>query len=88
MSEIMFEIDNDLRTFFSSNGLKFSKPSMAHEITDIITYCNSTSRSLKMVTEKDISKSIESALSKRLSLYVDTQVTYYAFSHTAQNYPY
>ena len=68
ISEIIFEIDNDLRTFFSSNGLKFSNPSMAHEITDIIAYCNSTSRDLKRVSEKDVSDKVELALVKRLRL--------------------
>lgn len=68
ITEIVFEIDNDLRKFFSLNGIKCCNPSKAHEISDVIAYCNTTSKSLEKVEERDISNLLEISLSIRLNL--------------------
>jgi hypothetical protein len=68
ITEIVFEIDNDLRKFFSLNGIKCCNPSRAHEVSDVIAYCNTTSKNLEKVVERDISNLLENSLSRRLNL--------------------
>ncbi|MER5174603.1 MAG: hypothetical protein ABJB76_01060 [Candidatus Nitrosocosmicus sp.] len=68
IEEIGFEIDNDLRRFFRLKGLRPDNPSIAHEITDIIAYCNTKSKRLKNVKEMDISNPITVSLTRRLGL--------------------
>jgi hypothetical protein len=68
INDIVFEIDNDLNKFFSFKGLKSTKPSHAHEIADVIAYCNAKSRNITDIIERDISDIMITQLERRLGL--------------------
>ena len=68
LENIAFECDNDMRRTLSRLGFDYSEPDLAHQLTDVVAYCNYIRRKLYKVSEKDLTMKLESECRKRCGI--------------------
>lgn len=69
LEAVTFQCDSDMRTTFTHLGFQWCFPDVAHELTDVIAYCNSQNRKLDdKITEIDLADKLEHECRKRCGI--------------------